>query len=59
MSQTKNDKNKTTTERVVAEINSANNHSYHSAEPSLNSSTENVSPSIFTKPQPINKSKGD
>lgn len=59
MSQTKNDKNKTTTERVVSEINSANNHSYHSAEPSLNSSTENVSPSIFTKPQPINKSKGD
>lgn len=56
-----NNKNdKIVTESVVSEINSQNNHSCYTAEPSMKSSTDSISQSIFTNPKPQqNKQKDD
>lgn len=55
-----NKKDEIVMESVIAEINTRrHDHSCRSAEPSLKSSTENVSPPIFTKPQSQNSPKDD
>lgn len=51
-----NNKNdKATNESVVSEINTRNNHSRFTAEPSMKSSTENISQSILNKSQSKNQ----
>lgn len=59
MSSEKNKNNKTTNESVVSEINTRNNHSRFTAEPSMKSSTDSISQSIFTNPKPQKNNQKD